>query len=348
MTKIVVLGDTHFGARNSNKIVEHWQERFFNEVFWPYVEDNSIKTVIQLGDWFDNRKWINLQTMAFQKRVFVERVQQNNIQVHTIIGNHDIPFRHSLDMSSPVQILGHEPNFTVWDNIGKITIDDVTFTMLPWICNENEVDSLETISAGGDILVGHLEIAGFNLHGNHKSLEGLPAANFTKWNKVWSGHYHTQSQNGNINYMGTPYQMSWNDYMPKCGFWVFDTHDRSETFINNPLRYFHRIDWNDGYVGELQHIANSYVKLTVKKKTDFEAFEKFVDQINFHNPYELKIVESFEEFNSDNVAELIKLSTTEELISEYIDDVATHTDKEKVKLMMHSIYEEAIRMENEQ
>ena len=103
--KIAFLGDTHFGCRNSNQVIQRWQQKFFEQVFWPYIKEHGITTVIQTGDYFDNRKWINLQTMSFQKQVFVDVAKELDVTVHGIIGNHDIPLRHSLSMNSPQQIL---------------------------------------------------------------------------------------------------------------------------------------------------------------------------------------------------------------------------------------------------
>ena len=71
--KIAFLGDLHFGCRNSNQVIQRHQELFLDKIFWPYIEEKGIKTIIQTGDYFDNRKWINLQTMSFQKRIFVDR-----------------------------------------------------------------------------------------------------------------------------------------------------------------------------------------------------------------------------------------------------------------------------------
>ncbi|MCG7944949.1 MAG: metallophosphoesterase [Candidatus Thiodiazotropha taylori] len=342
----MIIGDLHIGARNSNKIVEHWQQRFFEEQFWPYIEQHNIKNIIQLGDWFDNRRWINLNSMAFNKAMMVDKINELNITVHTMIGNHDIPYKHSLANNSPQQIMGHEPNINIWQEPGNFTIDDVNFTMIPWICKENEVECMEAIQEGGDICIGHFEIAGFNMMQNHKNIDGLNASLFEKWNTVWSGHFHTQSKNANIHYLGTPYQMSWNDFMPKNGFWVFDTHDRSLVFINNPLRYFHRIEWNDGSNYPVENIENSYVKLSIKKKTDFEAFEKFLDKINFHRPFELKVLEDFEEYSSENIEDLINVASTQELINQYIDDVSTEkVNKGKVKEIMQDIYKISLEVE---
>ena len=346
MTKVVILGDTHFGARNSNKTVEHWQGRFFKEVFWPYVEEQGIKQIIQLGDWFDNRRWINIQTMAFQQKVFVEKSKELGCQVQTIIGNHDIPLKHTLENNSPTQILTQHDNITVWEEPGKFTIDDVDFTMIPWMCRENYDECLSMIKDGGDICVGHFDIQGVVMHPGAVSKEGLNLSDFQGWDTVWSGHYHTQSQNKNVHYLGTPYQMNWSDATTKQGFWVFDTTDRSLEFVENKLRYFHRFYWNDGCAADLSNITQGYVKVNVEKKSDFEAFENFIDKINFNSPFELKVIESYEEFNQENVQDLIDLSSTEDLIEEYIDEVATNVSKDNVKQMMLTIYQEAMSIED--
>ena len=66
--KIAILGDTHFGARNRNVVIEAWQRKFYEQVFWPAIDDKSISHIIQVGDYFDSRKWLNIQTLAFQKK----------------------------------------------------------------------------------------------------------------------------------------------------------------------------------------------------------------------------------------------------------------------------------------
>lgn len=343
--KIAILGDTHFGARNSNKVIEHWQRRFYEETFWPYIEQHGIQTVIQTGDYFDNRKWINLQTMAFQRNVFVKRAQNLGVNVVGIVGNHDIPNRHDLENSSVSQILNPEENFNFFDTIQTIEYADRKITFMPWICKANAEECMEVIEEGGDIIVGHYEIANFEMHPGAKSLAGINAKSFGNWNKVISGHYHSQSIQGNIQYVGTPYQMSWNDATTKHGFWILDTDDTSMTFIENPNRYFNRFYWNDGCKKPVENLYNSFVKVNVQKKTNFELFEKFIDKVNFESPFDLKITESFEEFNAENVNDLIATQSTEDLISEYIEEVGTDNNKDAVKKLMLMIYQEAMSIE---
>ena len=345
MAKIALLGDAHMGARNSNKNVEQWQRKFYEQCFWPELEKRGIKTVIQTGDYFDNRKWINLQTLAFQKEVFCKRAADLDISVLGIVGNHDIPLRHSLEMSSPVQLLSDETHVEFFDEIKEFEIDGRKITLMPWICRENFEESQARIREGGDIIVGHFEISGFVMHPGAVSKEGINMSDFSGWNQVISGHYHSQSEKGNIKYIGTPYQMTWSDASTKHGFWILDTDDSSMEFVENPFRYFHRLIWEDGCQVDYENIKSSYVKVNVKKKTDFESFEKFVDSVNLREPFELKIIESFEEYNSENVQDLIKVQTTTQLIEEYINDVATDLNKESIVNAMLSIYDEAMEME---
>ena len=124
-----------------------------------------------------------------------------------------------------------------------------------------------------------------------------------------------------------------------------DTTDLSMEYIVNPYTFFHRIYWEDGTDYDISTITNSYVKLIIKKKSDFEIFEKFIDKVNHHDPFDLKIIESFEEYNEDNVGDMIKMVATTDLIGQYIYDVATDNNKEAIKKLMLEIYEDAMRTE---
>lgn len=345
MAKIAILGDAHFGARGSNRTTEHWQRLFYENVFWPTIEGQGIETVIQTGDYFDNRKSIDLQTLAFQNEVFVSRARDHGVNVLGLVGNHDIPLRNSLAMSSPVQLLNENEHIDFCDEIKEYEFDGRVITLMPWICKENFEVSQERIRQGGDIIIGHFEISGFVMHPGAISKEGIQMSDFKGWNRVLSGHYHTQSQNGNVQYVGTPYQMSWSDATTKHGFWILDTNEDTMTFVENPYRYFYRFNWNDGCEFPDASLEQAYVKVNVQKKTDFESFEKFVDRINFHQPFDVKIIESFEEYNAENVSDLITVQTTEELIEEYISEVASETTKENVTNTMLSIYQDALRNE---
>ena len=42
--KICVLGDTHFGARNDSPIFDKQFKNFYDNIFFPYLEQHQITT----------------------------------------------------------------------------------------------------------------------------------------------------------------------------------------------------------------------------------------------------------------------------------------------------------------
>ena len=48
--KIALLNDTHFGVRNDSMIFDDFLHKFYEEVFFPYLDEHNIKTLIHLGD----------------------------------------------------------------------------------------------------------------------------------------------------------------------------------------------------------------------------------------------------------------------------------------------------------
>ena len=57
--KIAIINDTHFGARNDNSNFNEYFYKFCDNVFFPTLKDNNIKTCIHLGDLMDRRKFVS-------------------------------------------------------------------------------------------------------------------------------------------------------------------------------------------------------------------------------------------------------------------------------------------------
>jgi DNA repair exonuclease SbcCD nuclease subunit len=73
------------------------------------------------------------------------------------------------------------------------------------------------------IAMGHLELQGFRV--NRQICDGSWSRSgyFKNFKKVFSGHYHTRSDNGTVFYLGNPYEIYWNDVNDPRGFHIFDT-----------------------------------------------------------------------------------------------------------------------------
>ena len=77
-------------------------------------------------------------------------------------------------------------------------------------------------------------------------------------------------------------------------------------------------------------------------KTDPFTFDRFIDNIQNQEIYELKIAENFNEFMGTNVEEEnMNFEDTAEIVDSYIEAVDTDLDKNKIKVQMRELMTEA-------
>ena len=93
---VALITDTHFGARNDNQIVQSHINQFFGEVFFPYLEEHNIKDVVHLGDLMDKRKTVSFLTLNNLRKNFMDRLHDNTIMTHILVGNHDSYYKNTL------------------------------------------------------------------------------------------------------------------------------------------------------------------------------------------------------------------------------------------------------------
>ena len=318
-------------------------------MFFPYCEENNIRLVFQLGDLFDRRKFINFNSLSECKRYFFDELEARGIQLITLLGNHDIYWKESLKVSSSGLILGEYENILLIDSPFTYTIDGTTIDMIPWICKENEKEVFEFIDGSkSDLCFGHFEIAGFPMYRGMTAEEGLSHDMFAKYERVLSGHYHTRSKAENIEYIGTPYEMTWQDAYDPRGFSVFDTQTRELHFVENPFTIHTKLTYDDrgDQVWPTQvDLKDKYVKVVVVNKTNLYAFDQYITDVYNQDPAEVKIIEDLSEFNEGTVSDQINLEDTMSILDNYIESVQTAEDKEAIKKVMKELYIEALNKE---
>ena len=91
--KIAIITDTHFGARKGSKNLHDYFELFYKNVFFPKLEEYGIDTIIHMGDVFDSRKAIDLQTLEWSNRVVFEPLKK--YKVYAATGNHDAYYKNT-------------------------------------------------------------------------------------------------------------------------------------------------------------------------------------------------------------------------------------------------------------
>lgn len=350
--KFAILNDTHCGIRNSSDIFIDYQERFYNEVFFPYLKENDIKHIVHLGDYYEHRRFINFKALNSNRKVFLERLRKDKITMDIIPGNHDTYYKNTNELNSLKELLGHYMNeVNIVHQAKVLDYDGLKFALVPWICQDNEEDTNEfLVNCKADVVAGHFELNGFDMLRGVPCTHGMSADNLRRFELVLSGHYHCKSNQGNIHYLGSQMEFFWNDAHDDKFFHVFDTDTRELTPIRNPLTLFHRIrydDENEDYNEmDLSILDKRFVKVVVINKTDGFMFDRFIDRIQQRDIYDLKIQEDFNEFTGESVSdEGLEVEDTSTLLSQYVDNVETILDKDRIKKEMGELMTEAQTLE---
>ena len=161
--KVAIINDTHFGAKNDSLIMLEYQKKFFENVFFPMLKEEGITTVLDLGDTFDRRKYINYMTLRTANKMFFDPLLENGIDVHCVNGNHTIFYKNTNEINSIGLLLSKYSNINVYENLPtEIILDGTKILMIPWICSDNQKESLDIMkNTNAQIAMGHLQIEGF-------------------------------------------------------------------------------------------------------------------------------------------------------------------------------------------
>jgi DNA repair exonuclease SbcCD nuclease subunit len=348
--KVAIITDQHFGARNDSVGFLDFFQKFYDNIFFPTLDERGIDTVLILGDTFDRRKYVNFYALQRAKDMFFNKLAERNIKVHMLAGNHDTYYKNTNDVNSPDLLLREYSNINVIDKPTTINIDGIDICMMPWICPDNYQESIEQMkNTTAEICMGHFEIAGFAMYRGMQSHDGLSKDLFEKFDLVFSGHYHHRSDDGHIYYLGNPYELTWQDYNDPRGFHLFDLSKRKLEFITNTYTMFSRVEYDDRETEPVDldslDLKDCYVKLVVVNKTDYYKFDKFIQKLYNKGCYEIKIIEDLSEFDDGEIGEEINLEDTLSVLAHYIDSIETDVDKEQVKTFMRTLYTEAVNME---
>jgi DNA repair exonuclease SbcCD nuclease subunit len=233
--KFVIIGDTHFGASSFNLKTYENQLKFFENQLIPYMIENDIKLIIQTGDFLDNRRQVDIDLFDRLMKL-MDYIEDKGISIISYIGNHDIYYKNTREVNLMKYIEKMYPKtINLIQDETRMNINGKECLFVPWLI-ENEKIVYNT-----EIVFGHFEIKDFAVsRGVVDTHSEMSVATFKKPKRVYSGHYHIRNKISNIQYVGIPYQLNWNDFGNECGFTVID-EDWKETFIMNSVSKRHCI-----------------------------------------------------------------------------------------------------------
>ena len=344
--KVAIITDQHFGARKNSKLFHDYFLKFYNEVFFPRLEAEGITTVVDMGDTFDSRKGIDFSALSWAKNNYYDRLRDMGVTVHTIVGNHTAYYKNTNEVNAVDLLLREYGNVKVYSKCEEVLLDKLKVLFIPWINAENTQSSIESIKVSDSkCAMGHLELNGFRAHRGHIMEEGMDGALFEKFERTFSGHYHTRSDNGKIFYLGNPYEMFWNDANDKRGFTIFDTDTLKWEYVNNPNRMFYNIYYEDTnyQTFDTREYENKIVKVIVRKKSDLKKFEKFIDKLYASGVFELKVVENFQ-FQESEEFEAFESEDTLSILNRYIEESEINLEKSTIQRIVQEVYQEACEM----
>ena len=335
--KRILLGDTHFDANNSDKAVFEQQIKFFKEQLFPYMKENNITEILQLGDITDNRTKISLYVQHRLKEEFFNYLKENNINITILVGNHDIYYKTNRDIYSLEIFEKAYDNITVIKDLQ--IIDDLA--LIPWLCNKEDEEKLvQLVSQKPKAVFGHFELKDFYVSKTYKATHGLDG-NIFKGIKVFSGHYHSPQKNNNINYIGTPFQDNWSSFGEQRGFYILD-ENLETSFIENTVTSKHykvqvnsvtkTIEVTDGITTEEYKVTKFDYSILKNNKVKL-----FLDKDNAYNKrVTLKIIDEVMSYKIQILEE------TEDVEVTKVEDIVTYDIGAAIGTMLESEYQKEV------
>lgn len=346
MALVAIVTDLHFGARNDDDLIIKNHLKFLNELFTT-MQQRGITYLLNLGDTWDKRKVHNIRTYNIFRKEFFQKIQEQKITSYHLIGNHDIYYKNT-NLVNSVMEFDDGQYINVINGFEDIVIDNTTFGMMSWINNDTLEHAIEfaTKTSNASIVCGHFETIGFEMLKGVKCEHGLDSGLFKRFNRVWSGHFHIPSQQGNFEYIGNACELTWSDYNTRKGFLIYDTETDEIEYVVNKNTLFEIIRYNDGDVIDVEQYKDKIVRVYVAGQSI--TLNDFIVELQ-KQAYKVDVIdESVIDVNDELV-----LDNPEEgrdtlaTIRQVLDNIElVSVDKSKLTQMVENLYNEALQGDN--
>lgn len=346
--KLAIFGDTHCGARQDNDFYIRHQERFFGDVFFPYLEDNNITTVIHDGDMNDKRRAINIKSLSSLNRSLINPLIAGEYDYWQILGNHDIYYKNTRELSSVVELFrAHEGNnFHIVRDPMTVDFDGRLIYLCPWLIPD-ELEKLDKVlgKTSAKICIGHFELYGFELMKGVTMTHGLDPGALSQFDVVMSGHYHTPSRHGNVMYIGAPYQMSYADVDDRKRFIIFDTETYKIDVIYNDDPVFIQFIYTDDIdIDSVNYdeFNDVNLKLVVETKVDIDKFNTFMGRVDKAKPFTITTLDRYVFQQTDDETANVDTDDTLSILVKSVDTMDVPDErKPRIRTIYEQLYIEA-------
>jgi DNA repair exonuclease SbcCD nuclease subunit len=305
--KIFVLGDLHLGIRNASIEWSNIQIEFLLDFFIKKVDEEGFDPerdiLVQVGDWHHVRESTNVRILNLSLTVAQKLCAKFKRGVYVILGNHDVYYK---DQTSVHSLKGFDQifdNFHIFEKPKPLMINSHKFLMLPWIEDLDDLKQATSVNSDCEYIFCHADFKGASLTKSVVLEHGLTGEDTKSFKRIYSGHIHIHQNNGNLLYVGTPYEMDRGDRGNPKGFYVLDVEqkDITEKFIENTFSPKHirhdvhkLLNLNKSKVEEI--FKNNFVDLEIESefaaRFPFSIFTTLVEKFGHRRlefyPYSLE------------------------------------------------------------
>lgn len=324
--KAAMFTDIHFGAKNN--LLEHNQD-CYNFVKWfceKIKEDDSIDHVIFLGDWFEHRNSVNIQTIEFSLDA-AKLLNDLNIPIFMIVGNHDLYHRTSRKYSAS----------SIFKNLNNITLikeeplvfNNDTSVLFPFLFEEEYYSLLKDYKKY-PWWFGHFEFKGFIITGyNHKMEHGPEHKDFNKQKRIFSGHFHKRQAQDNVYYIGNTFPKDFSDVNDdERGMTIYDYENDIIIHHQWPDAPSYKIKKLSKIINDNNNLSDVDEKTHLKINVDtllpyneiIELKQKLLEESNLN---EVILIDEIEIESEDDDIEIenIEEKTTDDIIVELLANI---------------------------
>ena len=110
--KIALIADLHAGIKKSDSVFQRSQLKFFTDQLVPELKASGITKLFILGDVFDTRQAVNVQTDNVVIDLFKNTLK--DFDIHVIVGNHDMYMTTTTEINS-LKVLDLMPHVTLYE-----------------------------------------------------------------------------------------------------------------------------------------------------------------------------------------------------------------------------------------
>lgn len=214
--------------------------------------ERKLDTVVFLGDQHDSHAILNLEVINFWYESF-QKLKKAGLRVIVIPGNHDYPGDIKSTFSS-MSIYKHD--CVVVEKLSEI--DGVTFVPY-YFDHEKFVEDLKDVE---NTIICHQTFDGSRYDNGFYAKGGIDQKRLRS-KTIISGHIHTPSIIGNVEYIGAPRWRNANDCDSIRHLCIFDTKTLEREYIPTdkyvaPIKRIH-VDESNFEEAQKQILSSSYV-----------------------------------------------------------------------------------------